>query len=230
MENFLLALSNLTLLCKLRLNDNGLDGNMSPRLGNLKKMAVMNLSNKKLNGSIPKELFSSQYVCKLVKFSYNFLVGPLPLGVGSFKNIEALSFSSKKLSGTIPRTLSNCVVMQHLSLNGKFFKGEIPSSHSNIKGLLELDLSNNNLSGVIPKELEQISDLVYLNLSLNSLHGRVPANGVFAIISSGLLHGNVGLWGGSTKLQLPACTMNKSRQKKKLSVFIAEIPVIVIVS
>ncbi|XP_020087906.1 probable LRR receptor-like serine/threonine-protein kinase At3g47570 [Ananas comosus] len=171
-------------------------------------LELLNLSNNRLSGSIPKEVLTLSSLTNFLDLSHNLLNGSLPLEVGNLINIGALDLSNNMLSGETPDTIGKCTILEILHLENNLFQGSIPSSISNLRGLQGLDLSKNLYSGPIPAFLDELPDLQYLNLSFNSFEGRVPMKGVFKNASEVSLIGNPKLCGGIPELHLPKCTSN----------------------
>ncbi|CAO2828124.1 unnamed protein product [Amaranthus hypochondriacus] len=137
-------------------DDINLSGSLSPFLGNLTFLQVLDLSNcKELSGPIPTQL------------------GPLPSQLGQMKNLLQLDLSNNPLSlGNIPNWLSNCP-LSTLKLANTGITGNLRKwlSSSNIN---YLDLSNNKLEGKVPKWIENMSNLSFLNISNNKLYSTIP--------------------------------------------------------
>uniref|UniRef100_A0A6J0PE14 Receptor kinase-like protein Xa21 n=1 Tax=Elaeis guineensis var. tenera TaxID=51953 RepID=A0A6J0PE14_ELAGV len=224
------SLGNLTQLNKLRLDSNALEGPIPSSLGNLQHLADLNLSHNSLSGSIPKEIFNLSFLSNSVDFSYNYLIGELPLDVGSMINLRALLLSGNKLSGQIPGTLGNCEVLENLFIGNNFLKGTIPPSLSDIKALQRLDLSHNNLSGPIPELLANLHFLAFLNLSFNHLDGAVPTKGIFNNATAISLLDNDGLCGGIPELHLPACPRKSSEKSGRSYLVRVVIPILCTIS
>jgi Leucine-rich repeat (LRR) protein len=181
----------------------GLEGSISPFLGNLTGLLRLNLSRNSLSGGLPQELVSSSSIIVL-DVSFNRLTGGLselpsstpvrPLQVlnissnlfsGKFptttwevmKSLVVLNASTNSFSGQIPTT--PCVsapsfAVFELSFNE--FSGKIPQELRNCTKLKLLSAGYNNLSGTLPDELFKVTSLEHLSLHSNQLEG--PLNGI----------------------------------------------------
>ncbi|KAL7253366.1 hypothetical protein ACSBR1_007821 [Camellia fascicularis] len=207
------SLGNLSLLNELHLDNNRLQGIIPSNIGNCQSLILLNLSQNNFSGTIPKQLFSISSLSISLNLGQNSLFGSLPSEVGNLKNLTELDISENKLSGEVPSSLGSCTSLQNLSLEGNFLQGSIPSSLSSLRGIQYFNLSHNNLSGQIPKFLEQIA-LMYLNLSANNFEGEVPSIGIFSNASAISVSGNNRLCGRISALQLPKCTIQRSKNQK----------------
>ncbi|KAH7426380.1 hypothetical protein KP509_11G099100 [Ceratopteris richardii] len=129
------SLFNSSTLSTLVLSNNLLVGDLilpkSPPLGSQKgeyQMAIIDISNNKLNGTLSEE-------------------------IENFQKLRKLDLSNNSLSGNIPNELSNLTMLQLLDLSSNLLLGSIPGNLP--KSLNVLRLANNNLSGQIPKTLEK---------------------------------------------------------------------------
>uniref|UniRef100_A0ACD5YP59 Uncharacterized protein n=1 Tax=Avena sativa TaxID=4498 RepID=A0ACD5YP59_AVESA len=178
----------------------GLEGSISPCLGNLTGLLRLNLSRNSLSGGLPLELVSSRSLTVL-DVSFNRLTGGLheippstptrPLRVlnissnlftGKFpstiwevtKSLVALNASTNSFTGQIPTT--PCVSAPSfavLELSFNQFSGNIPREISNCTMLKLLIAGYNNLSGILPDELFNITSLEHLSLPNNWLEGAI---------------------------------------------------------
>ncbi|KAK9126207.1 hypothetical protein Scep_015053 [Stephania cephalantha] len=210
------SIGNISLLNRLILTDNQLQGTIPTTLGQCKRLQILFLAKNNLGGSIPNGVFTKLSSLSSISIRINSFDGPLPLEVGNLKNLVQLDASQNKLNGEIPVTLGSCASLEHLHLDDNILVGEIPMTLNALKSLSELGLSKNNLSGPIPKYLETFP-LEYLNLSFNNLEGEVPTGGVFGNSSRVFVDGNAKLCGGIAQLHLPRCTVKQSNNQGKSS-------------
>ncbi|GJN19333.1 hypothetical protein PR202_gb06600 [Eleusine coracana subsp. coracana] len=170
------SLGKLNGLNWLDLSSNNLIGPIPPSIGNLTKLSILHLygnmlnrsipssllgcplqrldlSNNRIVGSIPRELFLINTLSDYVQIQNNMLTGTLPIELGNLKNLGMLDFSRNQISGEIPASLGDCQMLQYLNASHNNLEGKILLSVEQMKGLLVIDLSYNNLSGNIPKFL-----------------------------------------------------------------------------
>ncbi|XP_059292468.1 probably inactive leucine-rich repeat receptor-like protein kinase At5g48380 isoform X2 [Lycium ferocissimum] len=110
----------------IRLPDMGLKGEFPLGIQNCKSLTALDLSNNKLNGSIPSN------ISKVIGFVVN------------------LDLSSNKLSGEIPADLANCSYLNNLKLDNNRLKGLIPPQIGLLGRLKTFNVANNQLTGQIP--------------------------------------------------------------------------------
>uniref|UniRef100_A0A6N2N3N0 Leucine-rich repeat-containing N-terminal plant-type domain-containing protein n=1 Tax=Salix viminalis TaxID=40686 RepID=A0A6N2N3N0_SALVM len=156
-------LSSLQLLDLSNLKD--LKGPIPQELGKLSKLTHLFLNTNKLTGSIPITLrYFSQL--KKIYLSDNFLSGDVPPSVmKSWTSVSELGLSGNALSGSIPPPIGKLVMITKLDLHGNNFTGSIPTSIGNLKNLKYLDLSENQIAGSIPQSIGGLAalELLYLN-------------------------------------------------------------------
>ena len=124
----------------------------------------LDLSNKGLNGFIPKELgdlSQPRDVLRFLDLSNNRLTGSIPKELNKHDRLETLDLSHNQLTGSIPKELGSMGRvgwLQYLYLNDNSLSGSIPkelamSEQGQHSAFYKLHLQNNNLSGCIPREL-----------------------------------------------------------------------------
>ncbi|CAL4971370.1 unnamed protein product [Urochloa decumbens] len=176
----------------------GIEGRISPSLGNLTGLEHLNLSYNSLSGGLPPGLVSSSSIIVL-DISYNQLMGDLhelpsstaaqPLEVlnissnmftGQFtsttwkgmKNLVALNASNNSFTGEFPDHFCNISPsFAVLELCCNEFSGHIPPGLGNCSKLRVLKAGYNNLSGSLPDELFDATSLEYLSFPDNNLNG-----------------------------------------------------------
>ena len=130
----------------------GLEGLLSPSLGNLAGLLRVNLSHNSLSGGLPLELASSDSIIVL-DVSFNRLGG----------DMEELP------SSTPARPL------QVLNISSNLFTGGFPSTWLVMNNLVALNASNNSFSGQIPSHFCSSSSLLaVVELCYNQFTGSIP--------------------------------------------------------
>ena len=138
-------------ITKLILNNNQLNGTISPAVGDFNYLFLLNLRGNQLSGAIPTVL-------------------------GGINSLDTLDLGDNQLSGNISAQLGNLSLLNKLYLNGNQLYGSIPSQLGQLQNLDTLYLQYNNLSGNIPPELGYLNDLKELNLAANQLSGSIPGS------------------------------------------------------
>ncbi|XP_058111508.1 probable LRR receptor-like serine/threonine-protein kinase At3g47570 isoform X2 [Magnolia sinica] len=220
------SLGNISQLLVLVLSENNLSGIIPSTIGNCINLQFIYLNSNKFSSSLPRQLFIFPSLIELY-IGNNSFTGSLPVEVGYLKTLSTLNVSNNKLSGEIPSSLGNCLSLEYLLLDGNFFQESIPPTFSTLRGLRSLDLSRNNLSGEIPKYLEKLA-LESLNLSFNNFEGELPKQGVFGNASQVSVLGNNKLCGGIPELNLPQCSSQASKKRRKYLASKVKISVVVV--
>jgi len=136
----------------LILQNMSLRGTVSPNLGNLSFLVILDLKNNSFGGQVPKEL------CQLHR-------------------LKVLHISFNKFEGGIPVALGNLSQLQYLYLGANNFIGFLPRSIGNLHRLKTLQTAGNKLSGPIPQTISNMSSLGFLSLFENSFSG-TPASDI----------------------------------------------------
>ena len=163
-------LEGLTRLC---LCSNDLTGEIPPELGRLADLTYLDLGGNGLSGEIPPELGGLTRLIWLYMDS-NELSGGIPPELGGLSSLVWLGLHSNELSGEIPPELGNLAELTYLKLHENELTGRIPPELGNLPFLETLMLGENQLSGEIPPELGNLPKLTTLTLTGNQLSGCVP--------------------------------------------------------
>ncbi|GJX22787.1 leucine-rich repeat protein [Tanacetum coccineum] len=133
----------------LRLDSQGLEGLLSPHVGNLSFLRKLYLDNNSFQGTIPHEL-------------------------GHLSRLRRLYLAENKFSGVIPTNLSGCSNLEDLWLSQNNLAGSIPKEMSLLSKLSLLVISKNNLTGGIPTFLGNITSMERFSAVENPLGGSIP--------------------------------------------------------
>ncbi|XP_047268892.1 receptor kinase-like protein Xa21 [Capsicum annuum] len=172
---------------------NRVSGNIPEELGNLSRLAFLNLADNQLTGSLPAPLFNISSLVG-VSVSFNNLSGPLLLDEGNIvSNLEFLVMHYNQISGPISSNICQLTKLKILSMSfnkitgdtprnigclsklEEFYIGDNPSSMGNISTLRKLYCGNNRIAGKIPPELGKLSNLRQFNFMFNyNLIGQIP--------------------------------------------------------
>ncbi|RCV05412.1 hypothetical protein SETIT_1G082300v2, partial [Setaria italica] len=180
----------------LRLSDNKLHGQLSPRIGNLKSLVFLNFKGEAMPEDETVDGFQNLQFLSLSDCS---LTGKIPFWLSNLKNLQILLLENNQLSGPVPAWIKN------ISENN--FTGEIPVELMEMPMLIAenttihldqrlfvllvcispsfeyrvttafpkmLNLGYDNFNGAIPKETGQLKSLSIINFSSNNLSGEIP--------------------------------------------------------
>lgn len=175
------AMSKLSSLQLVFLQNNRLDGSLSGELLELQNLTLFNASTNFLSGALPTRTLGPKL--KYLDLSNNAFAGSLFSGFASLAcPLVYLSLDSNKLTGTISPRLGSLSSLTHLSLRHNSLTGGIPPSFSaglgvgSMPNLKLLYLSSNpSLGGEFPSQLASLS-LLELFLENVGLRGSIPSH------------------------------------------------------
>nr|GEU81391.1 protein kinase-like domain-containing protein [Tanacetum cinerariifolium] len=185
-------------LTVLRLKSQGLEGSLSPHVGNLSFLRTLSLPNNSFQGNIPHALGRLYRLRRLYLYDNKFS-GVIPTNLSRCSNLEMLSLSGNKLAGSIPKEMSlfsklvglgidennltggippflgNITSLEIFSATGNPFAGSIPDTLCLWKSLKTFSCHDCNLYGSIPHSIFNLTLLVNFSLSKNHLTGSLPS-------------------------------------------------------
>ncbi|XP_057948223.1 LRR receptor-like serine/threonine-protein kinase FLS2 [Malania oleifera] len=197
-------LGNITTLQVLDLTSNSFSGHIPPELGNLRNLQSLHLDNNFLYGSIPESICNCTHLLQL-DLSFNNFTGIIPLDIGNLANLQFFAASRNNLEGPLPVSIGRLEALQAFDLSRNQVSGQIPHEVGNLSNLEFLQLSKNMLVGEIPSELVDCRKLVSLNLYCNFITGKIPSNiGLLHKLENITLYNN--LLNGSIPSSITNCT------------------------
>ncbi|XP_004299841.1 PREDICTED: receptor-like protein kinase HAIKU2-like [Fragaria vesca subsp. vesca] len=160
----------------------------------------IDLSNKKLSGSLPLDSICQLPSLEKLAFGSNFLHGTITEDLRNCTTLKYLDLGNNMFSGSVP-DISSLSKLEHLHLNGSHFSGIFPwTSLTSMTGLIRLSLGDNpfdpspfpkevvnlnklewlylancSIQGTIPSEIGNLVELINLELSDNNMTGEIPA-------------------------------------------------------
>ncbi|BBN05548.1 hypothetical protein MPTK1_3g14080 [Marchantia polymorpha subsp. ruderalis] len=167
------VLGQLQFLTVLDLSYNTFSGIIPDSLCSHQSLLSLNLSMNSLSGSIPSDLSNCSSL-EVLDLNANSLAGSIPDSLGGLQSLRYLSLWNNTLTNTIPASLGNCSSLQVLVLSLNSLSGSIPSQIGNLANLEELYIESNTLQGPIPSSIANCSALRELHLGENQLYGEIP--------------------------------------------------------
>ncbi|KAJ7964334.1 GPCR kinase [Quillaja saponaria] len=155
---------------ELELLNLNLSGSLSPELGRLLYMKILNFMWNDISGSIPKEIGNIKTL-ELLLLNGNQLTGPLPEELGYLPNLDRIQIDQNQISGPIPKSFANLNKTKHFHMNNNSISGQIPPELSILPSLVHFLLDNNNLSGYLPPEFSDLRSLLILQVDNNNFDG-----------------------------------------------------------
>ncbi|KAK4483044.1 hypothetical protein RD792_010220 [Penstemon davidsonii] len=161
-----------TVIPRLLLNMN-LSGSLSPELGRLSYLEILDFMWNNITGTIPKEI-GNITTLQLLLLNGNQLTGSLPDELGYLSNLDRIQIDQNHISGPIPVSFANLTKTKHFHMNNNSLSGQIPPELSQLPNLVHLLLDNNNLSGLLPPELSETPKILIMSLRNCSVQGPIP--------------------------------------------------------
>ncbi|XWS74451.1 hypothetical protein CRYUN_Cryun02cG0217300 [Craigia yunnanensis] len=155
---------------ELQLLNMNLSGSLSPELGRLSHLKILDFMWNGISGSIPKEIGNITSL-ELLLLNGNQLTGLLPEEIGYLPNLDRIQIDQNNISGPIPRSFANLNKTQHFHMNNNSINGQIPPELARLPYLVHFLLDNNKLSGYLPPELSRMPNLTILQLDNNNFDG-----------------------------------------------------------
>ncbi|CAH2038723.1 unnamed protein product [Thlaspi arvense] len=155
---------------ELQLLSMNLSGNLSPELGRLTRLTILDFMWNKITGSIPKEIGNIKSL-ELLLLNGNLLTGNLPEELGFLPNLDRIQIDENRISGPLPKSFANLNKTKHFHMNNNSISGQIPPELGSLPSIVHILLDNNNLSGYLPPELSNMPNLLILQLDNNHFDG-----------------------------------------------------------
>ncbi|KAJ8770822.1 hypothetical protein K2173_021737 [Erythroxylum novogranatense] len=157
----------------LNITEKNLVGAISPYIGNLSFLRILDLSNNSFTSEIPQEV-GNLLRLRFLRLTGNILGGDIPTNLSHCTKLEFIGFSYNKLVGKILEDIGSLVELKYVGIEQNNLTGKLPSSLGNLTLLDSLFAGYNNLVGKIPVEIGKLSSLKEFQISVNSISGTIP--------------------------------------------------------
>ncbi|KAI5593536.1 hypothetical protein BDE02_03G020300 [Populus trichocarpa] len=137
-----------------------------------KRWTVLNLSNNKFSGMLPRWFVNSTQL-NAIDLSKNHFKGPIPRDFCKLDQLLYLDLSKNNLSGYIPSCFSPRTLI-HVHLSKNRLSGPLTYGFYNSSSLVTMDLRDNSFIGSIPNWIGNLSSLSVLLLRANNFDGELP--------------------------------------------------------
>ncbi|XP_023741671.1 receptor kinase-like protein Xa21 [Lactuca sativa] len=165
---------NLSFLRGLFLWNNSFHGTLPHELGRLSRLRYLQLGSNKFNGVIPTNLSGCSNI-EIIGLYENNLLGSIPKEIGFLSKLTFILLQYNNLTGGIPAFLGNLTSMKVFNAFYNPLGGSIPDTFGNWKNLTEFSLGYTNLNGTIPHSIYNLSLLITFSLAENQLVGSLPS-------------------------------------------------------
>ncbi|XVF82953.1 hypothetical protein PTKIN_Ptkin16aG0093400 [Pterospermum kingtungense] len=165
---------NLTFLRLLNLENNSFIHQLPQEIGGLRRLKALFLERNLIGGEIPSNISGCSKLTYLY-IGHNHLVGEIPDSLGYLSNLKELAFHNSTLRGTIPSFLGNLSSLEVISLTQNTLSGIIPEALGQLKNLKFFSLSSNQMSGMVPSSLFNLSNIRDFDIGENNFHGSLPS-------------------------------------------------------
>ncbi|XP_028082864.1 receptor kinase-like protein Xa21 [Camellia sinensis] len=187
--SFLTSLANFKHLKYLFINRNPLDGILSTTIGNF-STSLENIQTDYcgIRGNIPNEIALGKL--QILDLSNNRLQGSIPDDICPLKNMGDLRLNENELFGLIPECLGNITSLRYLYLNPNKLAFVIPTGLGDLKDILEINMSSNSLNGNLPPQLGSFKVATLIDFSMNQFTGKIPSTiiGLQNLVTLSLAH------------------------------------------
>ncbi|KAG5558430.1 hypothetical protein RHGRI_008385 [Rhododendron griersonianum] len=121
------------------------------------QVATLSLQGKRLSGDLSPAIGGLKHLTVL-QLCYNQFTGSIPTQLGYLKKLTVLAMQSNQFTGAIPASLGDLGMLTRLDLSFNRLFGSIPTRLADAPLLEVLDVQNNTLSGNVPPALKRLAE------------------------------------------------------------------------
>ncbi|GFZ17069.1 leucine-rich repeat protein kinase family protein [Actinidia rufa] len=170
------SIGNLSFLRIVNLKNNSFQGGIPHEMGRLFRLRFLDLSTNLMGGKIPGNLSHCNNL-RILSLKQNKFIGNLPKELGSLSHLVELHIPFNNLTRAIPASFGNLSSLQYFSAEENMLEGNLPGSLANFSTQLQhLILGRNKISGSIPPDIGNLVSLNTLDLVYNQLTGSIPTS------------------------------------------------------
>ncbi|XVF10854.1 hypothetical protein REPUB_Repub07fG0218800 [Reevesia pubescens] len=166
-------IGNLSFLRVLDLEGNSFNNEIPEEIGRLRRLEILQLANNSFSGKIPSNLSRCSKLT-FVHMRSNQLTGEIPGLLGRLSNLKALSLANNSLRGSIPPSLGNLSSLERVTLAGNALSGTIPEALGQLTNLLHFSVLQNAISGIFPVSIFNLSNIRFFDIGENKIQGTLP--------------------------------------------------------
>ncbi|KAG8480043.1 hypothetical protein CXB51_025163 [Gossypium anomalum] len=156
-------IGNMSFLRVLNLMDNCFYNQIPQEIGRLRRLETLYLTNNSISGEIPSNLSSCSKLT-IVRMAGNRLTGEIPAFLGFLSNLKVLSFYNNSLRGSIPPSLAANAI-----------SGTLPVAMFNLSNIRFFDIGENKIQVTLYTDLAITMPYVeFFSVRGNKIAGQIP--------------------------------------------------------
>jgi len=153
-------------LIRLKLVQNGLQGELPSSIANFKNLVILNLYYNFLEGEIP-DIFGKLRNLMKLDLSRNRFTGPIPASIGKLLRLEKLVLQNNLLTGEVPMELMSLTALKYFDISRNDLTGEVPEDVGYMEPLTVLMVNDNRFTGILPETVTLLTNLEKLTVQFN---------------------------------------------------------------
>ncbi|KAF7082366.1 hypothetical protein CFC21_086241 [Triticum aestivum] len=169
------SIGNLTFLKILDLSQNNFHGEIPSSIGRLFRLQHLNLSGNSLDSDVNSDLKNCTSL-ESIDLDRNLLTGEIPAWLGGLSNLKTMRMYRNRFTGIIPPSIANLSALEAIDFAANQLEGVIPEGLGKMTSLSSIRLSENHLAGTIPAAFFNLSSLTAFAVAANKLHGKLPSD------------------------------------------------------